>query len=66
MLPHHPASVPPNVIQPPPNTASFPDGPPMAATAPPSGSRPGQASGAYHDLLGLENELTSIQVYSQI
>ena len=66
MLPHHPASVPPNVIQPPPNTASFPDGPPMAATAPPSGSRPGQASGAYHDLLGLESELTSIQVYLQI
>ena len=64
-MPHHPASVPPNVIQPPPNTASFPDGPPMAATAPPSGSRPGQASGAYHDLLGLESELTSIQVYSQ-
>ena len=64
-MPHHPAaSVPPNVMQPPPNTASFPDGPPMASAPPQggSGSR-GPASGAYHDLLGLENELTSIQVF---
>ena len=54
----------PNVIQPPPNTTSFPDGPPMASAPPQSASSSsrGPASGAYHDLLGLENELTSIQV----
>ena len=66
MLPHHPASVQPNMQQSSQQhsavtaTASFPDGPSMAS-APPT-KPPGPASGALSDLLGLENELTSIQV----
>ena len=73
MLPHHPSNlhsgplpggIPPNTV------ATFPDGMPMAsAPPPPLPSQPsglkGQASGALSDLLGLESELTSIQVSKQ-
>ena len=76
MLPHHPASI---QQQPLTSAVSFPDGPShqhqqrqqqqqqQQAVAPPVShhhARPGPASGALSDLLGLENELTNIQVFA--
>ena len=81
MLPHHPASVQPNMAQSShsgmatsANTAnlpgataaqvpaSYPDGPGLAPAQQSASKAGGPASGALSDLLGLENELTSIQV----
>ena len=67
LLPHHPGNMHALGAQ---SVATFPDGPvsgmPMASAPPPplpqqSGLK-GHASGALSDLLGLESELTNIQV----